>query len=357
MKMDFGTDQVLVTGAAGWLGQAMLNALVYGLPDCDRLKRPQEGLKIRTLVLPGHEEVVRAICEDIEIVTGDLTKPEDCDRFCNNARGAVLFHLAGIIHPRWSRKFYEINLGGTTNILTAAKEVCLRRVVVMSSNSPIGCNQHPDHLFDEESPYNPYMGYGRSKMLMEQYVKTVQAEGRIETVIIRAPWFYGPFQPPRQTLFFIMIRDGKGPIVGDGENRRSMVYMDNLVQGLILAAMTPDANGQIYWIADERPYTMNEIIDTVELLLEVEFGQKCKHRRLHLPNFISKLAWFCDWVIQLLGLYHQKVHVLSEMNKTIACSIEKARRELGYVPTVALEDGMRRSLRWMFNEHEVLTKT
>ena len=80
------------------------------------------------------------------------------------------------------------------------------------------------------------MNYGRSKMQMELAIKERQQQGKIETVIIRPPWFYGPNQPPRQTLFFQMVRDGKGPIVGNGENLRSMGYIDNLCQGLMLAA-------------------------------------------------------------------------------------------------------------------------
>jgi nucleoside-diphosphate-sugar epimerase len=191
------------------------------------------------------------------------------------------------------------------------------------------------------------MGYGRSKMIMEQAVQAVQREGRIETVIVRPPWFYGPFQPPRQSLFFRMIRDGKAPIVGDGNNLRSMVYLDNLAQGLMLAAATPAAAGRTYWIADERPYTMNEIVDTVERLMETEFGIACAHKRLRLPSFASEVAWLADKTLQGLGLYHQKIHVLSEMNKTIACSIDRAKAELGYRPMVALEEGMRRSLQWM----------
>jgi nucleoside-diphosphate-sugar epimerase len=192
------------------------------------------------------------------------------------------------------------------------------------------------------------MHYGRSKMLMEQAVTAYHRAGRVETVIIRAPWFYGPNQPPRQSLFFRMIRDGKGPLVGGGDNRRSMAYVDSLCQGLILAAATDAANGRTYWIADERPYAMREIIDTVERLLKTEFGQKCAHRRMRLPGLASEVAWVVDKTLQGLGLYHQKVHVLSEMNKTIACSIEKAKAELGYRPMVDLEEGMRRSLKWVW---------
>ena len=249
-----------------------------------------------------------------------------------------------MIHPRRVREFYEINRDGTARLLDAAIGAGVRRAVIVSSNSPCGCNPHPDHLFDEQSPYHPYFNYGRSKMEMEMAVK--ERAGRIEAVLIRAPWFYGPNQPPRQTLFFKMIRDGKAPIVGNGHNLRSMAYVDNLCQGLMLAAQVERAAGQVYWIADERPYSMNEIVDTVERLLEGEFGQHCAHKRLRLPGVASAVAYVADATLQWLGFYHQKIHVLSEMNKTIACSVAKAERELGYRPGVALEEGMRRSLQW-----------
>ena len=100
--------------------------------------------------------------------------------------------------------------------------------MVVSSNSAIGCNPHPDHVFDENSPYDPYMGYGRSKAEMERIVQEVQAGGDIECVIIRAPWFYGPHQPPRQTQFFKMIREGGFPILGDGSQKRSMRVIDSM---------------------------------------------------------------------------------------------------------------------------------
>jgi nucleoside-diphosphate-sugar epimerase len=112
--------------------------------------------------------------------------------------------------------------------------------------------------------------------------------------------------------------------------------------------MSESANGQIYWIADERPYSMNEIVDTVERLLETEFKQTCTHSRTRLPSAVSEVAWVIDKTLQGLGLYHQKFHVLSEMNKTIACSVERAKAELGYRPTTSLEEGMRQSLRWIW---------
>jgi nucleoside-diphosphate-sugar epimerase len=143
-----------------------------------------------------------------------------------------------------------------------------------------------------------------------------------------------------------MIRDGKAPIVGNGENLRSMSYLGNLCQGLILAAFVEKADRQTYWIADRRPYSMNEIIDTIERLIESEFGGKCAHKRMRLPGIASEVALLADAALQALGFYHQKIHVLSEMNKTIACSVGRAEKELGYRPAVELEEGMRRSLAW-----------
>ena len=143
-----------------------------------------------------------------------------------------------------------------------------------------------------------------------------------------------------------MVRAGKAPIVGSGENLRSMSYVDNLCQGLLLAASVEKAAGQTFWLADRRPYSMNEIIDTIERLLETEFGQKCAHKRLRLPSAASSIAFVADTALQAIGLYHQKIHVLSEMNKTISCSVAKAERELGYRPAIELEEGMRRSLAW-----------
>jgi nucleoside-diphosphate-sugar epimerase len=125
-----------------------------------------------------------------------------------------------------------------------------------------------------------------------------------------------------------------------------MGYVDNLSQGLVLAATNPAAPGQTYWIADRRPYAMTEIIDTIERLLEEEFRIPVAHGRMRLPGVASTVAEVVDSVMQAAGLYNQKIHVLSEMNKTIACSIQKAERELGYQPQVALEEGMRRSIQW-----------
>ncbi|HNX96884.1 MAG TPA: NAD(P)-dependent oxidoreductase [Candidatus Aminicenantes bacterium] len=342
---------VLVTGAPGWLGTRLVQLLSSGLPDLPGQEPPFTD-RVRCLCLPGSDDhPLRAPGIEAEVVRGDLRNPEDATRFCAGAAGTTLFHCAGIIHPKRIRDFYDINLQGSKNLLEAAERAGVRRAVIMSSNSPIGVNPAPGHTFDEDSPYHPYMNYGRSKMLLEQEVARIAARGKIETVVIRSPWFYGPLQPERQSLFFRMIRDGKAPLVGDGSNRRSMAYIDNICQGMIRAARVPAAAGRTYWIADRRPYSMNEIYDTIETLLEREFAIPVAHRRMRLPFLAGEIATVADRWLQGLGIYQQKVHVLSEMNKTIACRVDRAERELGYVPTVDLTEGMRRSIAWVLETY------
>ena len=343
------TDQILITGARGWLGKRLTRVIAGRSLDLDVLRDLPPTLRLRCMVLPSEDPAelrdMGAVggCR-VEVMQGDVRNPADCARFFEGARGAVLMHTAGIIHPQRVKDLYDVNLNGTKNLLGSAVAAGVRRAVIVSSNSPIGLNPHRGHLFDESSPYNPYMNYGRSKMQMEQAVKELEHQGKLETVIVRPPWFYGVDQPPRQTLFFSMIRAGKAPIVGDGNNLRSMAYVDNLCEGLLRAAFVERARGGIYWIAARRPYTMNEVVDTIERLMEQEFKLSVAHKRMRLPGLASEVAMLVDGTLQALGLYNQKIHVLSEMNKNIACTIAKAEAELGYNPKVALEEGMRRSL-------------
>ena len=90
---------------------------------------------------------------------------------------------------------------------------------------------------------------------------------------------------------------------------------------------------------------MNEIVDTLEDVLQNEFGIRCSGKRMRMPSLLGDIAEAVDTVVQAVRLYEQRVHVLGEMNKTIACSIEKARAELEYTPHFSLRHGMIASVR------------
>jgi nucleoside-diphosphate-sugar epimerase len=323
----------VVTGGSGWLGRALVAAL------------ERDGRAVRCLALDdGAAEIIRAAAPGTEIVSGDVRDPVAVDKLLAGAAGASVFHCAGIIHPpKATREFYDVNVGGTSLVLDHARRAGVRRLVYVSSNSPFGYRRSPIEVFDEDAPYNPHLGYGTSKMDAERLL--FRANGDVETVVVRAPWFYGPGQPERQTRFFRAIRRGTFPLFGDGTNRRSLVYTDNLVHGLQLADSTPGIGGRAFWIADERPATMAEVHQSVRDALAAE-GLRVKSRQLRFPGLICEVAGRVDTVLQNAGRYVQSVHVLSEMNKTIACTIDRARAELGYAPEVDLDEGMRRSVRW-----------
>ena len=335
----------VVTGASGWLGQNLMRALV-GRRD-----------RVRCLVPSDDAAAPLALLSPtVETVVGDVRDPATVDRlFEGVGADAAVFHAAAVIHPqRSTREFFDVNVGGTQNMVDRARRSGAARFVHVSSNSPFGINPTPDHVFTEDSPYNPYLGYGQSKYEAEQIVQKAGDRGDLAAVMVRAPWFYGPYQPSRQSQFFRSIRKGMFPRVGDGTQRRSMAYTDNLVQGLLRAEVADKAPGNAYWVADERPYELREILATVRRALAAEGLATSGPDALPLPRIAARAAEQADTLLQKRGRYLQPLHVLGELNHTIACDITRAREELGYQPTVALEEGMRNSIRWCLEHGEQL---
>lgn len=323
----------LITGATGWLGSRLLEIISDGSHDWVKVAR-----RIRCFVLTG-EDTSRVTRLGADVVEGNL---RDISCAQQSVKGVeTVFHVAGLVHAkRRVKEFYEINRDTTRNLITAAAKAGAKRFIYVSSNSPAGCNRNRYSLFFDDE-VNPYMNYGRSKYQAEQIVKEFNESGKIETVIIRPCWFYGPGQPPRQTKLFQMIKSGKPLIFGHGHNLRSLSYVDNTVQALLLAEKIEAAKGQTYWIADKRPYTQFEIYETIAKLLNVkDFNPR------FIPGIISNLCEFGDGVVQASGLYLSYLHVAGELNKNIACRIDKAEAELGYKPTIELEEGMKRSIAW-----------
>lgn len=338
-----GPAAAVVTGAAGWLGQNLVRRLAG------------DGRPVRCLVHDDDEApLIEIVGRDVEVVVGDARDPAAVDRLFDGVGRTTVFHAAAVIHPRnGTREFFDVNVGGTQLVLDRARRSGASRFVHVSSNSPFGANPSPTERFTEDSPYNPYLGYGHSKHEAEQIVRRAGERGDLSTVIIRAPWFYGPYQPPRQTQFFAAVRKGRFPLLGDGSNRRSMVYTTNLVDGLLLAEAADMAPGRAYWIADAEPYAMSDVIATVRAALEAE-GLAVSSRQLRIPAVAGVVAERIDRVLQDRGRYVQALHVLGELKDTIACDIGRARAELGYEPSVALLEGMRNSIRWCLDRGEAI---
>lgn len=333
---DHPAATAIVTGADGWLGQNLVRALA---PDRDR---------VRCLVERAEDApLLELVGSSVEVLVGDIRDPSTADRLLADVGSDVtVFHTAGVIHPPGrTRTFFDVNVGGTQYLLDRARRAEVGRFLHVSSNSVFGANPGPDHRFTEDSPVNPYLGYGESKLEAEQLVQQSHDRGDLETVVLRPPWFYGPYQPARQSQFFSAIRTGRFPMIGDGRQRRSMAYTGSLVSALLLAETAAAAPGQAYWIADDEPYELRHILDSVRQALAAE-GLAVSSRQPRIPAVAGAVAARADAVLQGAGRYVQPLHVLGELRDTIACDIGKARRELGYAPVATLVDGMRTSIRW-----------
>jgi nucleoside-diphosphate-sugar epimerase len=328
----------VVTGAAGWLGQNLVRALA---------EQPRRE-RIRCLVRDATDAASLEVVDPrIEAIPGDVRDPAIIDVLFDGVGPASVFHSAAVIHPqRFVREMFDVNVGGTQLVLDRARRVGATRFMHVSSNSPFGANASPGERFDEDSPYAPYMGYGESKLEAEQLVQRSCERGDLATVILRPPWFYGPFQPERQTTFFASVRRGTFPLIAPGTQRRSMVYTGNLVQGLLRAETSDAAPGHAYWIADAEPYELQDVLRIVGEALEAEGLQVTRRAPIKIPRVVGVFAEKADRALQASGRYVQAVHVLGELKDTIACDISRARKDLGYEPNVALLEGMRASVRF-----------
>ncbi len=323
----------VVTGAGGWLGTALMERLA-GEPGA-----------LRALAgAPAEVETILAAAPGAQVHVGDIADPEVLGRLLRGAEGADVIHAAGVIHPSDPAEFGRVNAGGTRAVLAAARAAGVRRLVHVSSNSAFGVNPAPDDVFRAEEPFRPYLGYGQAKMEAEILVRAAHGDG-IETTVVRPPWFYGPHQPRRQTRFFTAVRTGRFPLVGDGSNRRSMAYVPDLADGVRRAQLAEQAAGRAYWLADRTPYPMRDVLEAVRAALRAE-GYAVADGARRLPAAAGRAAEWADRQLQARGRYVQEIHVLGELDKTIACDVSRAEAELGWTPRTELVSGMRAAVRW-----------
>tara|TARA_B110000879_G_C11169564_1_gene512887 strand:- start:75 stop:1124 length:1050 start_codon:yes stop_codon:yes gene_type:complete len=336
MKFDF--EDVFITGANGWLGRQIVESLINNDPDVLILKK-NKNININCLLhVHDSKDFFIKYGDRVNIIYGDLRHEKSIDNFLYKSNNGLLIHAAGIIHPNKIKDFYEINFHATSKLIETAINKKINKIIVISSNSPIGCNPNNKHLFNEKSEYNPYMHYGKSKELMEKYlIKKINEH--INITIIRPPWFYGENMPARQKLFYEMIISGKFPIIGSGLNQRSLANVKNITQGIFLASVKKISKGKIYWIADDESLNMLEIIKTIKDVFQNEFNIKSRRNLIKLPFFVGQIFEFFDYFLQRLNIYSKQIHVLSELNKNISCDISLAKKELNYNPKISLYKG------------------
>jgi nucleoside-diphosphate-sugar epimerase len=324
--------RLLVTGAPGWFADAALQSLgrdpLPGLTHLRGLVRSDE---------PTDDGALRKRWgTEVEIVRGNLLDAASLARALEGVDGVL--HAAAIMHVRGIDEYYAINTEGTRTLARLAAEKGAERFVYLSSNAAAGKSDSADHLVSETDRDQPLSHYARSKWLGERWL--FETPGPMVRTVIRACMFYGPPVPHRHVEVYRRVASGRMPLVGGGNYARSLTHIDNLVQGARLALSKAGVNDQVYNIADSEPYTTKTVVDAMARALGV------RPRYLRLPAFAADVAYEADWLLSTFGMYQQTLHLVGEANWNVGVSIDKARRELGYAPAVAIDEGMRGAVEW-----------
>lgn len=323
---------LVVTGAAGWFGQAFLELLAT------------QDVDVRVAVRhPADVPVVRTLLPRARVYVTDLVA--GAEEPFEGLSACTVVHAAGVIHPATVAQFEAINVRATENVLLAALAAGVSRFVHLSSNSAFGTNPTPQEVFRDNEPYDPYLAYGRTKMAGEVLVREGLENAGVPGVVLRPPWFYGRHQPQRQARFLRSVRSGRFPMIGAGDNKRSMVDVDSLARAAWQALSAEISGVPSYWIADAQPYTMTDVVNAVWDAAELE-GLPVKRQVMRLPAIAGPVAQRIDGFLQNRGRYVQEIHVAGELDKTIACEVTGAVRDLGFQPATHLVAGMRRGYRW-----------
>jgi dihydroflavonol-4-reductase len=320
---------VLVTGATGFAGGHLA------------LRLRKLGHPVRALVRPG-AQTAHLQGAGVELVEGDLRQREDVLRAAE--RVATIYHIAAVYrtagHP--DSYYREVNVGGTEHVLAAAEKHGVARTVHCST---IGVHGDVKEIpCTEDSPFNPGDIYQETK-LEGELVAQAAFKGGLPGVVFRPAGMYGPGDL-RFLKLFKSIHARRFLMFGSGETFYHLVYIDDLVDGILLCGTHPAALGRTYILAGERWVTLNELAREVAAALGVP---PPKGRLPYWP--LAASAAVCEALCKPLGveppLHRRRA---SFFVKHRAFSIARAQKELGYAPRVSVADGVRQTAAW-YLEH------
>ena len=301
----------LVTGGAGFIGSHLVTTLV------------ERGDSVRVLdnLSTGRASNLAGVRSQIEFIEGDLTNRGDVERAVEGVE--VVFHQAALASvPRSVAEPLETNavcVTGTVNLLDAARRGGVRRVVYAGSSSVYGDRTAAaaKHENDLPAPVSPYAA---AKVAGELYCQAFTATYGLETVTVRYFNVFGPRQDPNSEYaavipkFVMRMLAGERPIVfGDGRQSRDFTFVDNVVEGNLLAAEAPDAAGLTLNVACGEQLNLLDLIAAINRVLGTRLD----------PIFEPARA--------------------GDVRDSLA-DVSLARRVLGYQPVVDFEEGLRRSI-------------
>lgn len=324
----------LVTGAAGFVGQAIVRRLLAA------------GDRVRALVLPGDrftDELRAAGAPDrLEIVTGDVTRAETLAGPCAGVER--VFHTAALVHGwhPWER-YRAVNVGGTQNVARAAQAAGVARFVHVSTSDVFGI-PGAGEVIDESTPYRPWgEPYPDTKIEAERWLWQFARETGLSLTVIYPGWVYGPGD---HAFFPSLAQAIAGGVMcfWQRDVRLAWAYVDNLADAIVLAAAQPEAAGNGYLVHDgDGGPTLQEVC------AEIARAHGTRPPTLHLPYrlalaaaAVSQLVWR---TFRLRGAPPLLTADVKAFGVPWRLSTDKI-RALGWVPRIAVADGMAAAIRY-----------
>ena len=327
----------LVTGATGFIGSALVRALV------------SRGDAVRALVRPT-SALDRLDGLEVEIVRGDVLQPETLA--CALEGVEVVHHLAGMLgrYGVPESAYHQLHVEGTCNVLRACATQAragrsTERIVYCSSPGMLGAVEPGEPPRDECAPHRPTGVYERSKSAAEHAALPLALEQGLPLVIARPEFVYGPGDRHVVGLYRTVQR-GAFFYIGAGDCLCHPSYVDDVVAGLIACASERARPLQTYHICGPRPVTIVELVEAIAAALSV-----CPPAR-HVPAALVRAgAWGAEQAGRLLGIEPPlTLETVRFFTESRAFSIDKARQELGWSPQVDIDEGTRHAVAWYRQE-------
>ena len=307
----------LITGANGFVGRAL----------CKELS--QKGYAVRAAVRSENvkfNDIERTVVGAIDGKTDWMNALQDVD---------AVIHLAARVHVMSDEssdplaEFRRINTAGTERLARSAAASGVRRFVYVSSIKVNGEATCAGKKFSESDTPKPQDSYGISKWEAEQALHRVAAETGLEVVIVRPPLVYGAGVKGNFAQMLKVLTKGIPLPLASVDNRRSLIYVENLVDALIICAAHPAAAGQTYLVSD------GEDVSTPDLLRQLGTAMGHPAHLFPCPQALLRLAG------RLLG----KADQIERLLGSLQVDSGKIRRELNWIPPFTLQDGLRLTAR------------
>lgn len=318
--------KALVTGASGFIGSHLVETLLTN------------NIEVRCLVR-ATSSLAWLLDKNVEFVTGDC---RDRDSLRQAVRGVdLVFHLAGLVRARDLDEYFQVNCLGTRNLV----QECLRirpelsRFVLVSSQAVVGPSPDGRPLTESDTPV-PISSYGWSKLLAEKEV--LEEAERLPVVILRPSPVYGPRDKDFFSIFK-MIHLGLRPVLGEQPRFLHLIYVKDLAEGCLRAAVVPEARGNIYFLAEERKYSWEEIGEIVSLASEK------RTRSFRIPVGMSRVISVLSelWAgLRGRAAVINRDKVREMLARFWLCDTSRARRELSFEIRYPLAVGAREAYRW-----------